>query len=59
MFVLDDGLNPALAVESRIAAKIAMMCMNLHGEAILSCLHKQGGRIDNALSNGPDTKERR
>lgn len=34
-FVLDEGLKPALASESRTAAKIVMMCMNLHVNAML------------------------
>lgn len=36
-----------------------MMCMNLHGDAMLSCLHRQAERIENSHFSGPDTKEQR
>lgn len=59
MFVLDDGSNPAWASERRRAAAVAMMRMNLHGDAMLGYLCKQGDSVNDAHSEGPDTRLQR
>lgn len=36
-----------------------MMCMKLHAGAMLGCLCKQGDSVNDAHSEGPDTKLQR